>query len=232
MTISEKLKDPDLSPEEESEIIGAFVRRQKREALGQRWAQKLSSEHNVQRSQLRVTDTKTPRTRRRLLWILPAVAAAILLLVLLLPQLQGSGQTQTELVAMYVAEAEIPSFRGEAEGDFAELQAAFARQYNAGNYAAAVITGEQLITNLAAQPGDKYSLGLAYLNAGQQETAITTFRELLTTAPKYRTIATFYLALALLDDNQKAEARELLQSIQPEDGNAWYRKAQKVLSAE
>ncbi|MEM6769672.1 MAG: hypothetical protein AAF597_03720 [Bacteroidota bacterium] len=232
MTISEKLKDPDLSPEEEAEIIGAFVRRQKREALGKRWAQKLASEHNVKRSGLQAVGEQSPRTRRRLLWILPAVAAAILLLVLLLPQLQGPVQSRSDLVAMSIVEAEIPTFRGGAEGEYAELRAAFARQYNAGDYAAAIQTGTAILADSSAQTADELSLGLAYLNADQHETAAIAFRKLLVTTPKYRTEATFYLALALLKGGQEAEALDLLAGIRSEDGKSWYRKAQAILSAD
>ena len=134
MSITEKLKDTELPPEEETAIIGAFGRRQKREALGDRWAQKLSSDHNVQRSHLRVAGEKTPRQRRRLLWLLPAVAAAILFLVLLLPQLQGGGESRTEVIASILLETKIDKLLGGEINYFTSLKAAFAREYNAINY--------------------------------------------------------------------------------------------------
>jgi len=230
MSITEKLKDSELPPKEETAIIGAFVRRQKREALGARWAQKLSSEHNVKRSHLRVTGEKTPRQRRRLLWILPAAAAAILFLVLLLPQLQG-GESRTEVIASILLETEIDKLRGGETNDFTSLQAAFAREYNARNYAAAITTGEQIIAHPAAQPEDRLNLGLAYLNAEQLLLAEAIFQKLLADIPQRRTETSFYLALTQLERGQKEDALELLRSIQPSDGGAWYRKAQRVLSA-
>lgn len=232
MSISEKLKDPDLPPEEETAIVGAFVRRQKREALGERWTKKLSSEHNVKRSHLRAAGEKSPRQRRRLRWILPAVAAALLFLVLLLPQLQTESESRTEVLATIMADAEITALRGRATNDFEGLQTTFSQQYNTGDYAAAITTGEQLLTDPDVQPQDRFYLGLAYLNADAFAKAATTFEDVLATPPTYRTEATFYLAIAKLEQGQEGSGIALLKSIQPTDGAAWYRKAQQVLSAE
>lgn len=230
MNISDKLKDPELSKEAEAEIIGAFVRRQKREALGKRWSEKLMLEHDVKRRHLRDRDEKKPRLRRRQLWILPAVAAAILLLILLLPQLQSSSASRTEVVAAILLETEIDVLRGGEASDFAFLQSTFAQQYNTRNYTAAIRTGKALVASPEAQPQDSLHLGLAYLNADELAAADALFGALL---DKMRTEATFYLALTKIERGQDARATELLESIQPAtDGVAWFERAQRVLSAD
>ena len=75
------------------------------------------------------------------------------------------------------------------------------------------------------------NLGLAYLSAEEFLLAEAIFQKLLADVPQRHTETRFYLALTAFEKGQKEDALELLRSIQPSDGGAWYRKAQRVLSA-
>ena len=77
---------------------------------------------------------------------------------------------------------------------------------------------------------DQYNLGLAYLKADDNGSAITTFRDLLNEASDLETEASFYLALALLRENQSAEALPLLEGIRETDGQTIFTKAQELLN--
>lgn len=226
MITTNKLKDPNLSEEEQDAIIGAFVRQRENQALRKRWVTKLSNEHGVS---VPKKQQASSAVIRKITFAVLAIAASLLLVFALLPAL--SGPSGEELLASYLDETNIQTSRGGIADNTADsLRTVFSTAFFREDYAAAITVGQQLTANPSAVANDTFNLGLSYLKAGDNSSAISSFKALLSTSSDLETEASFYLAVALLQDGKSTEALELLNTIKESDGLTIFNKAQDLIN--
>lgn len=230
MTTTDKLNDPNLSEEEQDAIIGSFVRQQEREALRERWTGKLAKEHGVNRNTVVAGKARSARIRKMVIGVVSVAAAILLLIVFVLPHFNTvSGN---ELLAMKMENIEVIKSRGTGNETDDVLRGAFLQAVDAEDYPAAAIAGESLLEDAGATAEDRLNLGYTYLSADRFASAETIFRDLLASASVYQTEARYYLALALLGQDENTEAFRLLELIKSTDGRVIYSDAQDLLSAD
>lgn len=227
-TTTDKLKDPNLSEDEQDAIIGAFVRQHENDRLRERWTEKLATDHNLTRAKGPV---KRKGIVRRMSFVVVAIAATLLLLLAVWPTLATQDQG-AELLAAYVTEVNVDGTRG--EGDFAEdaIRSDFLEDFRSGDFNAAVAHGENLLVLPAYTPEDELNLGKAYLRNGQYEKANTIFRGLTNRGGVMDADATYYLGLSLLKKGAVAAGLVELRKITSTDGKRLNEKASKLLKAD
>ncbi|MEM9526353.1 MAG: tetratricopeptide repeat protein [Bacteroidota bacterium] len=225
MTTSEKLRDPNLSEEEEDAIIGAFVRRYENERLRERWQVKLKKEHGVVRKEI-ITTTKPAKIRRLVLGLI-TVAASLLLLFIFWPSLQQ--QNGQELLAVYVADISLDATRSTNPDPADSLRRVQFSAFEAADYALAQSSGEILLQLPEATLEDRFHLALIQLKGGQIDAAKTSLQALIDEDTLYRAEAQFHLGLALLLEGDKTTSLDKLRQIQASDGRELYEKAQTLL---
>jgi tetratricopeptide (TPR) repeat protein len=219
-----KLKDPNLSEQEQDAIIGAFVRRHENELLRQRWEEKLVTEHGVSKQ---FPARKRSVTIRKIGIAIMAIAASLLLFFVVMPQLnQPRGEA---LLATYISEISIDNTRGTTGTDVGTLRRRVADAFNDGDYAAAVGAGESLAQLPDALPEDELNLGKAYLRNANFERAEQALRGLVEQATDYTTEARYTLALSLLSQRKTTEAVAELRKISAADGAKIYQKARSLI---
>lgn len=233
MNTGNNLNNPDLTPEEEDALVGAFVRRQAREELRERWSKQLELEHGVTRGPVEKSKTvglpPRPARLRQLIYGVVAAAAAAVLLLVFLPRFNGP--SPGELTAAMMRESPVDNLRGDAGSTLDSLRVVARRQVAGEDFAGAASTG-RLITGLPEHTSeDILYQGYIELNAGAAGAAETSFRQVLNNGVRYRTKATFYLALSLYVQGETEEAKKLLGTITAEDGTTYYGKARDLLSA-
>lgn len=226
-SITDKLQDPNLSEEEQDAIIGAFVRQHENERLRKRWENKLATDHKLTRA---TGPVKRKSVIRRLGVAVVAIAATLLLLFAVWPLFsQNEG---TELLAAYVTEVNVDGTRG--EGEFAEdvTRADFLNAFRAGDFAAAIGHGENLLVLPAFTAEDELNLGKAYLRNDDFGKAVTIFRDLINRGGNITADASYLLGFTLLEQGSTDAGLAELRKIEPSDGNDLYGKAQDFLKAD
>ncbi len=223
---SDKINDPNLSEEEDRLIFRAFLRRHEKERNTKRWEQLLEKDHNFPRPA--ATASRSARIRKLIIPFM-GIAAALLLLVLLLP---GLFATQGEdLLAEFVAEANVVSYRSAGDSDADAIRLSFEDAFTEKRYAAAQELGGELTKRSAAVPRDRLNLGLAYMLGEDLPQATVEFRKLTDANGELLTEAHYYLGLTLLLQGDTEGGLAELRLIKVTDGTAIYDKAQELLTA-
>lgn len=223
-TTTNKLKDPNLSEQEQDAIIGAFVRRHENERLRKRWEHKLTTDHGISKQP---PAKKRKAVIRKISLAIAAIAASLLFFFTIFPLLDQPGGD--ELLAVYVSEVSINNTRGGADTDLEVLRRQVANAYNVSDFSAAVLAAESLVSTADASPEDELNLGKAYLRNGNYAQADQTLRRLIGKATDFTTEARYTLGLSLFSAGKNAAAITELQLIKETDGAKIYRKAQELI---
>ena len=227
MSNPRKITDTNLSQEETDRILGRVIEAKFDAELKKDWEQKLQMEFGI---------SKTPRKEGRVRslgrrnWLyLAAIAASILLIIVALNLFVTPSPENPQSLAMsYIENTDIhhPGATKGLETETETTRQSAIEAFNAGQYPAAA----QLFSAIAEKTEqDRYHSALASLLSQNYDESIAQFRQLSTASSTYQEEINWFLPIALLLDNQKVEAQEMLAAIQAGEWN--FENAQKLLKS-
>lgn len=215
--------DSNLSREEDDQMVEKLIRAKFDAELKGSWEKKLKDEFDISKS-ARVVNIN--RRRKRLVFIIGAAAGFLLLFVSFF-LLQPSSPDASSLASAYLEEVEElhpGSMKGVAENQ--ENRERAIEAFNQKNYVAAA----EYFSSIDGQTDeDLYYNALAYLFSDNLKEAISKFEAAKEKDTTYQQEINWYLAIALLLNDQQQQAKALLSEIPPSGWN--YDKARKFLKA-
>ncbi|MBQ4819296.1 hypothetical protein [Aquimarina sp. MMG016] len=212
-----KLSDPNISKQEEDQILEQVLKKQFDNDLRNKWKEKLDHEFGIKRN-------KNGFTNKKYLKIFIATAASIALIIGL--QLFNTTPSDPYVLAQqYLNDQEI-IHPGATKGisDENENRVLAIQMFNSKDYEQAA----SYFLNLEAPTEeDTYYYGLALLLNNQYNKAIVKFEENRTNSSKYIQELNWYQSIAYLLNKQPNKASSLLKQINNTDWN--YEQAQLLL---
>ena len=224
----DKYKQGDLTEEELNLFTGALIRAKFNQAQKDKWAQKLATEHQIQRDAPKV---KFLQLHFRKL----AIAAAILLLVALIPFLQNYLQPPSQQLANSYLEnrLSLPDIkRGTTPETTFDLRKKARDAYINKDYPTASNAYEAILNSDLAKGEDYLFAGLSNLYNDQFGQAVKKLELAQTNIAAGQTFweeTNWFLSLAYLKNEEFVKAKQLLNKIIETDG-FYSDQAQKILS--
>ncbi|AXT59647.1 hypothetical protein D1816_04510 [Aquimarina sp. AD10] len=217
-----KLRDPNISKNEEDQILDEFIKNEYDQILKNKWKNVLNKEYKVTR--------KRSSLKKKLITLHPikiiVASAACISLVILLQLFNFSSLNSYELAQHYLTTQEI-LHPGAPKGTFDESQDRILaiQAFNNKNYELSH-SYYQKIESLTAE--DLYYHGLALLLNDQYQEAIRKFEEQTKKHNSFKQEINWYLSLAYILNRENEKATSLLKQINTSDWN--HQEAQKLLS--
>ncbi len=212
-----RLSDPNISKQEEDQILEEVLKKQFDGELKTKWKEKLENEFGIKRS-------TNGFKNKKYLKIFIAAAASIALFITL--QLFNTTSSDPYVLAQQLLNEQEIIHPGATKGISDENQNRILaiHMFNSKDYIKSTIYFNNL-TNPTEE--DSYYHGLALLLSNQYTKAILKFEENRTTGDKYLQELTWYQAIAYLLNKQPGKSNTLLRQITNTEWN--YKKAQQLL---
>ncbi|MFK8160890.1 MAG: tetratricopeptide repeat protein [Lewinella sp.] len=228
MNLYDRLKNNDLSEQEEDEVFGVFIRRYEEDQLKLKWAGILKEKYELVRPEEHLRTV--PTTRRRWLW--PSVAAACLaglLFVCMNLWLKPSGE---QLIAEQIDQVQLIQSRSitQPQGELAEVRDGFETTFQMQDWEEAISLGDRLLAQDAVPSNDLLHVAFVNLQLANYKEAAQLLEELLTRNDILNVEARFYLGVSQLADGNIDAGIVTLEKIGPEAGEKYHQRAQEMLS--
>jgi len=224
----DKYKQGKLNEEDLDLFTGELVRAKFKQEQKEKWAQKLATKHQIQRT---APKAKFIQLHFRKL----AIAASILFILALIPFLQNYLQPAVQQLADGYIENKLslPDVkRGTTSATIFDLKKQAQDAYNNQAYQTASKAYEAVLNSNLAKNEDFLFAGLSYLYDGKSAQAIEKLelaKEKIKLGEKFWEETNWFLSLAYLKNEDFIKARQQLTQIIQTDG-FYSDKAQKLLS--
>jgi len=229
MNLYDRLKNNELSEQEEEEVFGALIRRYEEDQLKLRWANILEKEYGLVRPKEKSATIRF--AHRRWLW-LSIVAACLIGLLFggINLWLKPSGE---QLIAEQLDQIQFISLRSitQPQEELTEVRDEFEAAFQAQNWEQGISLGDQLLANDAVPSNDLLHVAFVNLQLAKYEAAEKLLEELLARNDILSVEAQFYLGVSQLATGNVDVGIATLKKIGPEAGDKYYQRAQKLLSA-